>query len=245
MHKISASILIIGNEILSGRVQDVNVRFIASHLPGLGIDLKEVRVIPDEKSCIVDTVLALSAKYDYVFTTGGIGPTHDDITFESIAEAFGLKLEENSEALERISASYIAMGKQVHPASAKMAQMPKGVALIDNNLTGAPGIVIKNVYVMAGIPAVMQEMFVNIIPQLKSSDPILSLQVSILIGESRIAAQLGQLQSKYTAIDMGSYPYIHLGNHATTIVLRGADKKLLESAFAELKIMVKDYEILA
>jgi molybdenum cofactor synthesis domain-containing protein len=244
MNKITASILIIGNEILSGRTQDLNIQFIASHLSTIGVYLEEVRVIPDKEQQIIKNILELKTLYDYVFTTGGIGPTHDDITSESIAKAFSRELELNQEAYRSIKRGYDLRKREMLPASAKMAMMPTGVKLIENSITAAPGFIIENIYVMAGIPDIMQSMFMHILPTLTKGDAIISRQITILEGESKVAVEFEQLQKKYPAIDMGSYPFIHNGNPATSLVLRGENNPMLENAYLELQNMVKIYEIL-
>lgn len=245
MSKVTASIIIIGNEILSGRTQDTNTNFIASKLPEAGIHLEEVRIIPDIKERIIDVVREFSSKYDYVFTTGGIGPTHDDITAESIAEAFNLESEKNPIALEVIKAGYKKMGRKMSPVAEKMAFMPVGSKLIENDVTGAPGFSIKNVYVMAGIPKIMQSMFVWVLSRLDGGIPVISKQITILTGESRVATRLKNLQEEYPEVDMGSYPLIYKDQHSTSLVLRSDAHDKLEKAFEELKEMVKEYEIIA
>ncbi len=244
MQKVTASILIIGNEILSGRTQDLNIQFIAAHLSDTGIHLEEVRIIPDKKEVIINTALELSKKYDYLFTTGGIGPTHDDITSEAVAAAFSRPVEKNMEAYRRIKEGYELKGRKMSPASEKMAMMPTGVTLIDNGVTAAPGFIIENIYVMAGIPEIMQSMFLYILPTLKKGNAIISRQVSILAGESKVAKEFELLQSKYPDIEMGSYPFIHEEDHATALVLRGENPSMLNDAFLELQNMVRAYEII-
>lgn len=244
MSKVTASIIIIGNEILSGRTQDINTQFMASKLPELGIYLEEVRIIPDNKQRIIDGVKEFSSKYDYVFTTGGIGPTHDDITAESIAMAFNREIEMNLEALENIKRGYVQMGREMPKEAEKMAIMPIGVKLIDNKVTSAPGFQIENVFVMAGIPTIMQSMFMWVLPKLKGGKPLISRQISILTGESRVATRLKQLQGTYPEIEIGSYPFMYKDKHSTTLVLRGDKAEQIEKAFEELKEMVKEYEII-
>lgn len=244
MSKIKASIVIIGNEILSGRTKDSNINYIAKQLPNLGISLAEVRIVPDTESMIIEAVKELSSRYDYVFTTGGIGPTHDDITAESIAKCFGRKIELNEEALSILEDGYKKMGRKMNIASKKMAMMPKDASLISNSVSGAPGFSIENVYVMAGIPEIMQSMFESLIPKLKSGNPVMSKQISILAGESLVANQLSTLQSNYPNLEMGSYPFKYGDKHSTSLVLRGDNKEQLEEAFDELMKYVKDYEII-
>lgn len=244
MSKITAAIIIIGNEILSGRTKDSNVNFIASLLPEAGITLEEVAIIPDIEDRIMQKAKEFSAKYDYVFTTGGIGPTHDDITAESIAKAFGTEIEFNQEALEILEDGYRKMNRKINPASRKMAMMPKGAELIDNLVSSAPGFALGNVYVMAGIPEIMQSMFKSILPKLRKGSPVQSRQVSILAGESLVAEALSSLQRKYKHIEMGSYPFKHNNIHATSLVLRGDDENSLDNAFNELKKLIEEHEII-
>lgn len=244
MERITASIIIIGNEILSGRTQDMNVQFIASKLPEIGIHLEEVRIIPDDRARIIDCVREFSSKYNYVFTTGGIGPTHDDITAESGAKAFDRQVETNEKALDNIKQGYKKMNREMPMEAKKMALMPKEANLIENEVTSAPGFNIENVYVMAGIPKIMKSMFMSILPTLIGGDPVLSQQISIMVGESKVAERLEQLQNKYPNVEMGSYPFIHKEKHSTSLVLRSDRKEEIKKAYSELKEMVKEYEII-
>jgi len=245
MAKITAAILIIGNEILSGRTQDLNVQYIASGLARRGIYLEEVRIVPDIKERIIEAVKSLSASYTYLLTTGGIGPTHDDITSDAIAEAFGVSVEKNQEAYKRIEEYYHTLGREVNTASAKMAYIPSGASLIDNSQTNAPGFIIGNVYVMAGIPKILQVMFDWLLHQLDSGPAIESRQINVEIGESKLAAEFEQLQNKYPIIEMGSYPFIHEGRHATTLVLRSENKAILDNAFEDLKAMTHKFPLIS
>ncbi len=242
MPKINAAILIIGNEILSGRTQDLNIQYIATHLSKVGIHLEEVRVVPDQKPRIISAVKELSSIYTYLFTTGGIGPTHDDITSDAMAEAFGRKLERNPEAYRLIKAYYDGLGREVNTSSARMADVPEGVELIYNSATGAPGFIIENIHVMAGVPSIMQAMMTWLLPRLKSGPAIESRQVTVLVGESRLAQAFMELQSKYPSIEMGSYPFVHEGQHATSLVLRSDDADALNKAFLELEQIVSEYQ---
>jgi molybdenum cofactor synthesis domain-containing protein len=238
MRNKTASIIIIGNEILSGRTQDTNVKFLANELNLLGIKVIEVAVIPDIKQAIIDKVREFSNKFTYVFTTGGIGPTHDDITSEAIADFAGVPLELNLEARGMIESYYKSRSQEVNDARLKMAYIPKEARLIKNSISGAPGFIIKNIYVMAGVPHIMQSMFQQIEPFLERGEPIKSLSLEVLIGESKIAKEFGQLQDKYPSIEMGSYPFENEGGYATTLVLRSSDLETLTRAFNELKSII-------
>ena len=238
----TAALVIIGDEILSGRTHDANTPYIAEHLNESGVRLAEVRVIPDDKQKIVDTVNEMRDKknggYDYVFTTGGIGPTHDDITAESIAAAFGVELELNEVALAELQ-SYYDKPSDVTEARKKMAYIPKGATLIDNPVSGAPGINIENVYVFAGVPKIMQAMFDAIAPTLKGGKPTRSRSVSCNIAESHLAEGLGEIQDRYPMLAIGSYPKYQNGKFGTTLVLRGIDEDALAKATQEVADLTK------
>lgn len=243
--ELTAAIVIIGNEVLSGRVQDKNVEFIAKGLSEKGIILKEVRIIPDLEEYIIDTVNFLRAKYSYIFTTGGIGPTHDDITSLSVAKAFGSEYVRNQEAYAQIKDYYEKKNMPLNEAREKMAYMPSNAKLINNDLTKAPGFVIENLFVMAGIPEIMQNMFSYVLEQLKSSEKIESKNIKIYIGESLIAKDLEIIQNKYPDIDIGSYPFLFgYEKHGTDVVFRGNNREALNNSYEELKsiFISKNYE---
>lgn len=229
-----AAILVIGNEILSGRVQDKNVNFIAKRLSECGIRLVEVRLVLDIEEDIISSINDLKSKYDYIFTTGGIGPTHDDITSQSISKAFNLPYEKNQEAYDLIKKLYEERGEDLNPSREKMAFMPKGVELIRNDVTKCPGFKIDNIFVMAGIPEIMQNMFYHIEKQLEKSNPIISESVRIYIGESLIAYHLEEIQKQYPHIDIGSYPSKIEENHITEIVFKGTNKESIGEAKEKL-----------
>lgn len=241
MQKITAAIIIIGNEILSGRTQDLNIQYIATKLSENGIVLEEVRVIPDVKSSIIETIRALHAKYTYIFTTGGIGPTHDDITSMALAECFGMKLVKNAEAYAGLKAYYASTGRELNAASEKMAYIPEGAKLIDNSATAAPGFIIKNIYVMAGVPYIMQAMMDFVLPTLQSGPTIESRTISLLIGESLIANEMSDIEKKYPNISVGSYPSTMDGKHLTSVVLRSDDIAELDKAFEEFCNVTEHY----
>lgn len=233
---ITAALLVIGDEILSGRTQDTNTQFLAKGLGARGIRLSEVRVVPDDKLRIVQALNALRASYNYVFTTGGIGPTHDDITAECIAEAFEVPLIQNPDAMKMLEAHYHPKGETVTPPRAKMALIPEGASLITNPVSGAPGFIIGNVHVMAGVPRIMQAMFTAIENSLEGGALMLSRQMDAGLPESKFAAALGDLQKQYPDISMGSYPTINDGVWSAVIVLRGTDEVMLDRAFRALDL---------
>ena len=231
--KISAGFLIIGDEILSGRTIDLNLNFLAKNLSELGINLNEVRVVKDIEDEIIQSVKALSIKYDYVFTSGGIGPTHDDITSASIAKAFDDQLILNPLAKEILFHHY---GKEnVNDARLKMAYIPSSATLLDNPVSSAPGFCIKNVFVMAGIPKIFQAMFEACKKQLTYGKKILSKEIVINLTESVIAKELGDLQLQYPQVIMGSYPF----DGGTSLVFRSTDKNLLEISVNQMLIIIE------
>jgi molybdenum cofactor synthesis domain-containing protein len=229
MSKISytAALVIIGNEILSGRTQDANTYYIAQKLNDHGIVLSEVRVVPDVESKVIETVNAVRAEYDYVFTTGGIGPTHDDITAECVAKAFDVELEQNPDARELLLKHYGEA--DLNEARLRMARIPAGAVLIENPVSAAPGFQMGNVYVMAGVPKIMQAMMEGVLPNLQGGAPVLSNTVTCAIPESQIAPELGELQKECPAIDIGSYPNFRGGVLGLSVVARGTDGDLLKS----------------
>ncbi len=220
--EVTAALLIIGNEILSGRTQDVNLQYVALGLGQVGVRLKEVRVVADEEDAIIAAARQLSAAYDYVFSTGGIGPTHDDITAESMAKAFAVPLLRHPDAVERLQ-------KHIKPADLnearlRMANIPEGADLIDNPVSSAPGFRIGNVHVMAGVPRIMQAMFDGIKPGLKGGARILSASVLIQAPEGLVAGGLRDIQANAPDTEIGSYPFARNGRFGTVIVTRGIDR---------------------
>ncbi len=234
---VTAAVLVIGNEILSGRTQDANLAYIAIGLGGAGIALREARVIPDVPEVIIATVNELRAKYDYLFTTGGIGPTHDDITSECVARAFGLPLTIHPEA-HRLFLSYYAPG-ELNEARLRMAKTPEGAELIANPISRAPGFRIANVFVMAGIPRVMQAMFDHVKPNLRGGPPVLSRTVSCGVPEGVLAKGLGEIQDRNPDLDIGSYPYTRRGSFGVALVLRGRDPARLDQAKDEIAALIR------
>ena len=228
---LSAAIIIIGNEILSGKTQDQNIQFIALELGELGIRL---RVIPDLEDEIINTVNSLREKYTYVFTTGGIGPTHDDITAEAIAKAFNDEYVLHNEAKDIIEKYLADNNRRVSEGYMRMAHMPKNALPLLNRETGAPGFKVDNVFVMAGVPYIMQAMFKEAKKFLKTGKPIISRSIDVYVSESLIAAGFSALQDKYPQIEMGSYPFRRRDRWGTTLALRGDDPELIEQALSEL-----------
>jgi len=235
---VTACLLIIGNEILSGRTQDKNLAFIGQGLNGIGIRLMEVRVIPDVEAVIVDTLNDVRRRFDYVFTTGGIGPTHDDITADCVAKAFGVPLIVNPEARAILAAHYEA--GQLTEARLRMARTPQGATLIDNPVSKAPGFQVENVFVMAGIPAIMQAMFASVKHRLVGGEPLRSRTLKVEMGESFVADGLARLQAGYPAIEIGSYPFNRDGVFGTRLVLRATDDALLDAAAEDLDALIAE-----
>lgn len=235
---MKAAILIIGNEILSGRTQDVNIKFIAERLALRGIPLAEVRIVRDEEQAVVDAVHALSETYDYVFSTGGIGPTHDDITADCMAKAFNTKLEINAEAKLCLVNYYVTKNRELNEGGLRMARIPVGATLIDNPVSGAPGFRIKNVFVMAGVPNIMQAMFLGIEPQLARGKPQLSNTVTAAVRESEIALEMAEVQKQHPDVEIGSYPAMG-ASPSVSLVLRAIDERKLEAATEKIVKMVK------
>jgi molybdenum cofactor synthesis domain-containing protein len=234
----TACLLIIGNEVLSGRTQDANLKYIATRLGEVGIPLGEARVIPDVAEVIVRTVNEMRAHFDHVFTTGGIGPTHDDITSECIAAAFGVPWEPHPEAWSTMAASY-APG-EFNAARQRMATLPRGATLIETSLTKAPGFSIGNVHVMAGVPRIMQAQFESLAPRLKGGRPVISRTVHALrLQEGTIAAGLEAIQARYPALDIGSYPFYREGGGGVAIVAKGTDAAAAEAAVAEVAALME------
>jgi molybdenum cofactor synthesis domain-containing protein len=235
---VTAGLLVIGDEILTGRTKDVNIGTVADFCTDLGIDLSEVRVVADVSADIIAAVNALRERYTYVFTTGGIGPTHDDITADAIAAAFGVALPINPEARALLEARWKNSGTEATPARLRMARIPEGASLIRNAVSAAPGFRIGNVHVMAGVPSVMRAMLEAIAPTLKGGRKMLSRSVECRVGESIIAEPLETLQKQYPDVKMGSYPRMGGGSVMTELVLRAADVDRLEEATARLRTVV-------
>jgi molybdopterin-biosynthesis enzyme MoeA-like protein len=240
--KLTAALVIIGNEILSGRTQDININWIATKMSDQGIKLLEVRVVPDIEEAIIFAINELRHKVGYLFTTGGIGPTHDDITAATIAKAFGVEFALNADA-RKILLGYYGSEAELTPARLRMAHIPVGATLIDNPVSGAPGFQMDNVYVMAGVPRIMQGMLDSILPNLASGQPYLSNTVSCDLPESKIAETLGNIQNQYESVDIGSYPHFRSGSMGLAIVLRSTDNGNLHDATRDVVDMVRSYGV--
>jgi molybdenum cofactor synthesis domain-containing protein len=233
----TACVLVIGNEVLSGRTQDANIRFLATKLGDLGIPLREVRVIPDVPETIIATVNEVRAKFNYVFTTGGIGPTHDDITSECIAAAFGVPWEPHPIAWARMEKAY--KPGDFNAARQRMGTMPRGAKLIDNAMSVAPGFQMENVYVMAGVPRVMRSMFEWLAPRLEGGQKIEQRAVYALgLPEGVIADGLTAIQNRFPNIDLGSYPFYRPTGNGVTLVAKGTDVAEAETVIAEVTALI-------
>ncbi len=235
---VTACVLVIGNEILSGRTQDKNINFLAKGLNEIGVRLREVRVIPDIRETIVATVNECRRAFDYVITTGGIGPTHDDITSECVAEAFGVGMHRDADVVALLQ-SYMTSG-DLNEARLRMATFPDGAELIQNPVSAAPGYRVENVFVLAGVPQIMQAMFEGSRHLLSGGAPMLSRAVSVMLPEGAIAEGLGELQERYPDIDIGSYPAMRRRRFGVSVVLRGTDSDRLDAALADLKQLLVD-----
>lgn len=235
----TAAMVIIGNEILSGRTQDTNLNYLAKTLGGIGIRLMEVRVVSDLEEAIVGAVNSLRISYDYVFTTGGIGPTHDDITSVCIAKAFGLPYVRHPDAEARLKKHY--KPEDLNAARLKMADMPEGAALIDNPVSAAPGFIVKNVHVMAGVPRIFQAMLESIKGRLKGGDPIISRTLSCHLTEGMIAAELGAIQLATPQVEIGSYPFIRDGKLGVSLVSRSDNKQALDEVVESIRAVLQKH----
>ncbi len=237
---VTAALVIIGNEILSGRVRDENLPFLAERLNEIGVQLRECRVVRDVEAEIVAAVNALRETHDYVFTTGGIGPTHDDITADSVAAAFDLPIDYHPEARARLEAHYARTGAELNEARLRMARVPEGGRLVDNPISTAPGFRVDNVFVLAGVPVVMRAMFESLRHELDGGAPVRSLAIAVQLSEGTMARGLGALQRRYPDIDIGSYPFYRDGKVGTSIVSRGTDEAALAALGEELRGLMRE-----
>ena len=235
---VTAGMLVIGDEILSGRTKDRNIGYVADSLTAIGIDLREVRIVPDEEDMIVEALRALSARWTHVFTSGGIGPTHDDITADSVAKAFGVGIDHDPRAVAILTAR-LAGRAEINEARLRMARIPFGAELIEVE-NGMPGFKIGNVHVMAGVPAVLQAMMTVVCASLKGGRPMISRTIDAERGEGLIATPLGVIQKAHPATVIGSYPYERDGRYATNIVVRARDEAVLAAACADVEAMLAD-----
>jgi len=230
----TAAMLVIGDEILSGRTRDSNLHFLAGELTKHGIDLKEARVVADERDAIIGAVRALSRGFDHVFTSGGIGPTHDDITADCMAAAFGVPIDVRDDARALLAAHYRRTGLELNDARLRMARIPEGAVLIDNPVSVAPGFSIANVHVMAGVPAVFQAMVASVLPTLTGGAPLVSQTLRVMRGEGDIAAPLGELADRFADLGIGCYPFYEDGRYGANIVVRGSDAGRVQQAIDQL-----------
>ena len=234
MSNPTAAILVIGDEILSGRTRDSNLHFLAGELTRLGITLREARIVADSHPEIVAAVRTLAGKYAHVFTSGGIGPTHDDITADAVAEAMGAKIGHRADAMALLQAHYDRSGLPFNEARQRMARIPDGAVLIDNPVSTAPGFTLGNVHVMAGVPNIFEAMVASVLPTLTGGPPLLSQSLRLDRGEGEIAGPFGALAAEFPDLSMGSYPFIQNGAHGTNLVVRGTDAARLDQAMVKL-----------
>jgi molybdenum cofactor synthesis domain-containing protein len=241
LKRVTAAMVAIGDELLSGRTKDKNISHLANLLTVKGIDLAEVRIVADDMDAIADAVNALRARYDYVFTSGGIGPTHDDITTQAIAKAFGVSAGFHPKAFEMLRAHYEKRGMEFTPARQKMATTPQNAALIDNLVSVAPGFQMANVYVMAGVPAVFNAMIAAIEPELKGGEILLAASIDCPHGEGDIGDQLAQIALNHRDVSIGSYPRFTANTYSTQIVMRSRSQQALDAAFRDIGAMLENY----
>ena len=239
--KVNAAILIIGNEILSGRTQDTNTSTLATWLNSIGVKVKEVRVVPDDEKIIIDTLNLLRKSYNYVFTTGGIGPTHDDITAESVSKAFNRKYQIHKEAFKLLEAYY--KPGEFNEGRQKMVWMPEGAELILNPTSGAPGFNVDNVFCLPGVPSILKSMLGGLKNKIVGGEPILSHTISLRTVESEIANSLTKIQEKNKDVEIGSYPFFHAGKLGVSIVIRSEDQSKIDLCNSEILEFVNEKKI--
>jgi molybdenum cofactor synthesis domain-containing protein len=241
---ITAAMLVIGDEILSGRTKDKNIGYVAEHCTRIGIQLKEVRVVPDEEAEIVTAVNTLRARYTYVFTSGGIGPTHDDITADCMAKAFGVTIDVDPRALALLKPHYEKRGLELTPGRLRMARIPAGAELVANSISVAPGFMLGNVVVMAGVPNIMQVMLDAVTPHLKTGAKMVSHAIDLDFPEGAIAELFAEHQKAHPTVSMGSYPTMRDNKPCTQLVLRSTDLSALDVATTDLKAILTDRGLL-
>ncbi|WP_306231744.1 competence/damage-inducible protein A [Agrococcus beijingensis] len=234
MSNPTAAMLVIGDEILSGRTREANAYHLAGRLTPVGIELREIRVVPDDHGVIVDALNALRAAHRHVFTSGGIGPTHDDITVDAVAAAFGVAVEVRDDARQQMQAA-VGVGRVLTAEHLRMARIPAGAELIVNRISGAPGFSVGNVHVMAGVPDIFVAMLDELLPSLEAGSPVLSREVRFEVGEGRIAAPLRELAAALPTLSIGSYPFRDTTGYGTNIVVRGTDAALIDRAIERLE----------
>jgi molybdenum cofactor synthesis domain-containing protein len=230
----TAAMLVIGDEILSGRTRDSNMHYLAGELTRIGIALREVRIVADVHAEIIVAVRALAAGHTHVFTSGGIGPTHDDITADAVAEAMGAGISHRADAMALLQAHYDRSGLPFNEARQRMARIPDGATLIDNPVSTAPGFTLGNVHVMAGVPNIFQAMVASLLPGVTGGPALLSQSLRVMRGEGEIAGPFGALAARFPDLSMGSYPFNTNGAHGTNLVIRGTDPGRLDQAMVEL-----------
>ncbi|MFQ6774054.1 competence/damage-inducible protein A [Cereibacter sphaeroides] len=230
----TAAMLVIGDEILSGRTRDGNSHYLAGELTRHGIRLSEIRCVADDRAAIIEAVQALDARWDHVFTSGGIGPTHDDITAEAVAEAFGVPIGIRQDAYDLLAAHYARTGLEFNEARQRMARIPEGATLIENPVSTAPGFTLGRVHVMAGVPNIFQAMVASVIPTLTGGEPLLSQSLRVDRGEGEIAGPFGALATEFPDLQMGSYPFVQNGAFGSNLVIRGTDAGRISEAMTRL-----------
>ena len=239
----SAAMLVIGDEILSGRTRDANMHYLAGELASAGIDLNEVRIVADDRAAITNAALALSAEYDHLFTSGGIGPTHDDITADCIAKALGASIDIRADALEILDTHYGRQNTALNPARLRMARIPEGATLIDNPVSAAPGFTLGNVHVLAGVPSVFRAMVASLLPSLTGGKPLASASIRIERAEGDIAGPLAEIAGRFTDLSFGSYPFHQDGIYGANVVVRGSDPGAVKSAMLVLQDTFPDAKL--
>ena len=235
---VTAAVVLIGDELLSGRTKDKNFGYLAEYLTAMGISVDEARVVADVQDEIVAAVNAVRKRYDYVFTSGGIGPTHDDITADAIAAAFGVGIGYHAQAYKALEESCAVRGIEFTTARKRMARTPDGAVLIENAVSVAPGFQIENVFVMAGVPSVFQAMVDEIAPRLEAGEKMLSITIECPVGEGEVGDALGELQAASGLVSIGSYPYFTATGFGTNLVVRSTDKQALDKAAADVAALV-------
>ena len=236
---VTAAVIVIGNEILSGRIADRNLSFLAKALNEVGVQVREARVIPDGYDEIARAVNELRGRFDYVFTTGGIGPTHDDITSEAVARAFGVAIDYHPEAMELLRRHYATTGAELNEARLRMARIPAGATLVENPVSRAPGFRLQNVFVLAGVPSIAEAMFHSLKHELIGGSPVQSRAIAVHLAEGTLAEGLGALQDRYPDVDLGSYPFYRNGRFGTSIVCRSTDGVRLDACADELRALMR------
>lgn len=238
----TAAMLVIGDEILSGRTRDSNMHFLAGALTTHGISLREARVVADDHATIIAALNDLRARHDHVFTSGGIGPTHDDITADAVAAAFGVAIDIRADAQALLAAHYARAGLEFNAARQRMARIPDGAALIENPVSTAPGFTLGNVHVMAGVPNIFQAMVASVLPLLTGGPALLSQSLQVQRGEGDIATPFGVLAAEFPDLSMGSYPFVRNGAHGTNLVIRGTDAARIDAAMTRLNALIEALE---